>query len=231
MRRSMHPRSDSFPCARRGAGHNLTLLAHPSRHGLHVGGDPWDSSTPARRRRKAAAWVRYRPTPLSSTKDVDVDDDDGDDLHEDSGCAFRLIPVRDLPYPHFPSQCAFAALFDERAEDRQAGRGGRKFVRRLRWMRRRRRAACRYHQADWRAIAAAAEAIVRTQGPRPRQVLRAVEESGLGRVERDWLWSLFVDPIAVPPVMDEGDTYGYVNGQHRGCALRFSGYPRAVVSD
>ncbi len=147
-----------------------------------------------------------------------------------SGRTFRLLPVSQLPYPHAPSVCAFEPLFDYQAEALASGRGGRKFIRRVRWLGRRRRRACTYHQHDWRAIGAAAERILSQQGPRPQQVWRAVEASGLPEQERCWLRSLFVDPITIPMQQEEGE-YGYVNGQHRACALRFSGWPRAVVSD
>jgi hypothetical protein len=50
----------------------------------------------------------------------------------------------------------------------------------------------------------------------------AARQVRLRRKDRSWLWSLFADPV----IIGGGS---YTNGQHRGCALRFSGAERAAV--
>lgn len=52
--------------------------------------------------------------------------------------------------------------------------------------------------------------------------LQEVERSGLRKRDRRWLDSLFRDPVSI------GDG-SFTNGQHRGCALRFSGARKAAV--
>jgi len=54
------------------------------------------------------------------------------------------------------------------------------------------------------------------------EYLEAATQSRLGENDRSWLESLFFDPVDI-----EGGSY--TNGQHRGCALRFSGAARAAV--
>jgi len=61
-------------------------------------------------------------------------------------------------------------------------------------------------------------------GQNPESYLNAAAATKLAAREKRWLISLFRDPIVL------GDTRGVsVNGQHRGCALRFSGAARAAV--
>lgn len=140
----------------------------------------------------------------------------------------RLLPVRRLPMPHNPSGCYFADRFDHKAEHSKSGSGGVKFLRRLRWMGARKRSACPYHaQVDWKQIAASAEALLAEHGPDadPQAVSASIDLLALEGNDRLWLESLFYDPIIVPLGAES-----YLNGQHRGCALRFSGWPVAVVS-
>ncbi len=87
------------------------------------------------------------------------------------------------------------------------------------------RAQCRYHKADWRAIADASAGIVdRLSGSRNADYAEAAHKVKLPERDRRWLLSLFVMPIDLSDGRDS-----YVNGQHRGCALRFSGAERAAV--
>jgi hypothetical protein len=79
------------------------------------------------------------------------------------------------------------------------------------------RASCPYHQADWVAIANESVRILDELGRQDERVYEeAARNSGLGNNDRRWLVSLFVCPIRI----EEGS---YGDGQHRGCALRFSG--------
>jgi hypothetical protein len=144
--------------------------------------------------------------------------------------AFRLIPIAHLPWPHEPFRCVHAARFTElETQDREAGQTesrvtGQRFLSGLTQDDRQR---CYFHQADWLAIATAAETIFGVTGERPDddRVLTLVASCGLPRLEQVWLESLFSDAIVV------SSTGWYINGQHRGCALRFSGARNALVSD
>lgn len=81
------------------------------------------------------------------------------------------------------------------------------------------RALCSYHQADWAGIAAAAGAILADGCHDLQQLLsRAEDYTDLGVTERDWLVSLFADPIVW-----SDDSTALTNGQHRLCALRAAG--------
>jgi hypothetical protein len=84
--------------------------------------------------------------------------------------------------------------------------------------------ACSYHQAEWHAIAAEAVRIVRTMGEylRDWKVERVVEATSLSDTDRRWLLSLLQDN----PIRWSG--HDFIDGQHRGCALRSCGAPLIV---
>jgi hypothetical protein len=83
---------------------------------------------------------------------------------------------------------------------------------------------CGYHKMRWREIADESVRIVQALGRRdPEDYMSAAEMSPLSTPEREWLWSLFHDPI------DISNDGGYVNGQHRACAIRFSGAAGVAV--
>ena len=85
------------------------------------------------------------------------------------------------------------------------------------------RTSCRYHNAEWRAIADESVRILEQLGHcDTERYIEAARRSSLGDIDRRCLVSLFGDPIRVG-----GGAYS--NGQHRGCALRFSGAGRAAI--
>lgn len=142
---------------------------------------------------------------------------------------FEAIPVTSLPPPHNPSDCAHADRFQHilkampntrqnfLARDLEAGR------RFLESLQPNDRKACDYHQGNWRAIADESVAIITSLGVQDTSEPYELEANKrLNGRNRNWLWSLFNDPIVI-------DERGYTNGQHRGCALRFSGAERAAV--
>lgn len=144
---------------------------------------------------------------------------------------WEALPVAELPFPHNPSSCAHIGRFQEldrqlvrEVADRDERRVeiGRRFIESLTATDRQR---CRFHQADWRGIADASVRILsECGGDAPRETIRrAVSSARLGAPDQRWLSSLFVDPV----VVTGGSSY--TNGQHRGCALRFSGADRAAV--
>lgn len=130
-----------------------------------------------------------------------------------------------LPPPHNPWKCGLAAHFraprhgiGERPNADVATERG--F---LATLSSEDRAGCPYHAADWAAIADESVRIVEQLGPRdPADYCDAPAASALGEADRVRLDSLFAEPIDI-------DTGGYVDGQRRGCALRFSGAKRAAV--
>ena len=146
---------------------------------------------------------------------------------------FEAVRVTDLPPPHNPFRCMHRDRFEGmRREASSSGRHGeqevgREFIASLAPDDVR---ACWFHQADWAAIAHESVRIVETVGRlKPeRDYLKEAwrsntsgQDQGWGSDFR-WLLSLFEQPIIIAGG-------GYTDGQHRGCALRFSGAPRAAV--
>lgn len=142
---------------------------------------------------------------------------------------FDAVRVRELPPPHRPSRCAHYGRFERILKDvpnmgqhwhSRALNAGTLFQESLQPADRQ---TCPRHQANWRAIADRSVDILHELGPQDdsKDYLRAAGKRLKGK-DRVWLSSLFSDPILV-------SNGGYTNGQHRGCALRFSGAERAAV--
>jgi hypothetical protein len=142
---------------------------------------------------------------------------------------FDAFPVDELPPPHNPSSCQhherFKAILRELpkadgAMDRSL-EAGQLFLESL--------SSedidnCRYHQANWRAIADESVRILQRSGDRAAtdDYIDSAGRSKLSQKEGEWLVSLFADPIFI-------GGGSYTNGQHRGCALRFSGAEKAAI--
>lgn len=132
------------------------------------------------------------------------------------------MSVDQLPAPHQPFRCAHGErfrAFDHQINPESTAEGallaGRRFLSSLTAEDRRK---CSYHCGNWKAVAdASVEILADPRAPDPKSYV------ALAHQEKRWLQSLFKDPVTVR----EGQ---YGNGQHRGCALRFSGAKRAVVS-
>jgi hypothetical protein len=155
------------------------------------------------------------------------------------GPVFSALNVRDLPPPHNPNKCAWFDRFEaiERRLLEEAGgetalmgdqefdcalAAGREF---LATLSAEDRSGCpRYHAADWRAIAGESVRILEELGGSQEleTYSSAARRSRLRQPERSWLVDLFCDPIYVI-----GDRYE--EGQHRGCAVRFSGAERVAA--
>ncbi len=141
---------------------------------------------------------------------------------------FEAFPVERLPPPHLPARCAHLGRFHEieAALTARFSNGiersleaGRCFLATLTPVD---LAACPRHAADWKAIADESVRILAGSESDGERLAEAVR-SALPEVERRWLVSLFDDPVRIG-----GDSYS--NGQHRGCALRFSGAQRAAIN-
>lgn len=153
----------------------------------------------------------------------------GGDLDDEIDApVFEAIAVDELPPPHLPFKCALAERFevikaergDEDTDLADAVRPEEQFLASLTADD---RASCEFHAADWRSIADEGVRILETSTSADQDELVALARScRLPSVERRWLVSLFDQPVVV-----HENSFG--DGQHRGCALRFSGARQAVV--
>lgn len=142
---------------------------------------------------------------------------------------FEALPVQELPPPHNPSECAQRERFERILAEMPANDGpmqrdleaGKAFLASLTPGD---LARCRYHRADWRAVAEESVHILEACGDRAEtgEYLDAASRSSLPKTEKGWLSSLFADAVFI-------GGGSYTNGQHRGCALRFSGADRAAI--
>jgi len=152
----------------------------------------------------------------------------GGNVEEQLRERFEPVAVASLPPPHNPSKCALHKRFLQIAARTPGAEvswdtariAAAKFICSLTSADRSR---CPYHHADWKRIADASVEIVEELGPRDHaDYARAAQRSRLPQRERDWLVRLFDDPVFV-------SAGAFTNGQHRGCALRFSGASRAAI--
>src|SRR5216683_117432 len=139
---------------------------------------------------------------------------------------FEAIPVTELPPPHGPYQCQHIDRFEKmlgRSESHAKSLvAGRTFIDSLTPDDRQ---GCRYHRPNWKRIAdASAQIVDQNPGAEGDEYNAAAEDWRMPAKDRRWLVSLFTDPIVLSEKRDH-----YVNGQHRGCGLRFSGAERAAV--
>lgn len=147
---------------------------------------------------------------------------------ERSRPVFEAVTVSDLPPPHNPWRCEHVDRFRLIAEQTQADsrlqanlEAGRTFLGTLTPADRR---ACRFHKGRWKVIADESVRIINQLGHRDLADYAAeATRSHLGKTDRDWLVSLFSHPIFI-------GGGAYTDGQHRGCALRFSGAEQAAVA-
>lgn len=154
----------------------------------------------------------------------------GGRMEEQSRPLFEAVKVSDLPPPHNPARCdhreKFGPLLEQTRHPERCGydaalEAGALFLKSLTPDDLR---ACYYHQAQWKEIADESVRILHKIGPAdPEKYKDEVRRSTLQGTDRRWLWSLFGDPIFI------GSGNSYTNGQHRGCALWFSGADRAAV--
>lgn len=138
---------------------------------------------------------------------------------------FEAVPVTDLPPPHNPFRCAHRSRFNTMADEARwmdLSEVGRRFINSITVDD---VSSCWWHQAaNWTAIANESIRVVETVGElEPRADYRSeARRSGLSDEDLGWLKSLFDEPIIIAGG-------GYTDGQHRACALRFSGASRAAV--
>ncbi len=142
---------------------------------------------------------------------------------------FEPFPVTELPPPHNPASCFHHERFLEILNNtpnvdvgfERELEAGRCFLRSLTPGDLSR---CRYHNGNWQAVAEESVRVLEECGDEAdaEALLERAERARLPEVEKEWLCSLFEDPIFI-------GGGSYTNGQHRGCALRFSGAERAAI--
>lgn len=147
--------------------------------------------------------------------------------HGDDFCLVAL-PADWLPSLHHPYKCSYLEEFSARG-----AAGFREYVDRLE---RTDQLTCPYHAGDWEAIGREAlrhfvdlaeRPDAEGEAGRPGRA-RDGERLGLSDSDREWLASLFGDPISISLAAAETEPQIY-NGQHRLCALLAARTPRVVV--
>lgn len=132
---------------------------------------------------------------------------------------FEPVPVDQIPVPHNPSNCEHYERFKS-LETSGVKPAGRRFIDSLTETDQQ---TCRYHHADWQWIAQESVRIITELGHvEGGEYVDAVNRIDGRADDQSWLRSLFDDPIDVAG----GE---FTNGQHRACALRFSGASHAAM--
>jgi len=145
---------------------------------------------------------------------------------------FEAVPVSDLPPPQNLFRCQHAGRFrdivDRMSVPSVSGIDGALEVGQVFFetLTPADIEACPRHAGQWKAIADESVRIIEALGRQDANAYVAeARRSLLPETDRNWLVSLFDDPVVV-----RGRSY--TNGQHRACALRFSGaYQAAIVTE
>ncbi len=142
---------------------------------------------------------------------------------------FEALAVSDLPPPHRLFRCLHAARFDSLAARTSAASVsgitpgvdiGQLFLDSLTPADIK---ACPRHAGGWKSIADESVRIIETNaGGDSADYVAEARRGHLPHDDLAWLVSLFRDPVDI-------SGRAYIDGQHRACALRFSGAERAAV--
>lgn len=141
--------------------------------------------------------------------------------------SFVAVPVDAFPFAHGPFKCPHYERFCELERsnpDAPEGVVGEQWFQTLTAAD---FAACEFHEADWRTIAATSVAILTDAEAdvSKRDLSGACADYGLPGRDRNWLFLMFAEPILWRP-----GSPCVENGQHRLCALRAAG-AESVVAD
>ncbi|MHB2029257.1 MAG: hypothetical protein ACYCPT_10625 [Acidimicrobiales bacterium] len=148
--------------------------------------------------------------------------------HELDVIRFEAVPVGMLPPPHDLFKCAHKDRFGrfvnaspgvKRDEQFRIQIGDQFFSS----LTEEDLSVCIYHAADWKAIAKESVRIIEDEPIDESPYLSKVRSWAMNPTDRKWLESLFMEPISLSS--DQLD-----NGQHRSCALRFSGADTVAVA-
>ena len=140
-----------------------------------------------------------------------------------------VVAIADLPWAHNPGSCLWKPRFEELEAFYPPSRRHRPALG-AHWyltLSGSDFSACRYHEGDWKQIAAVAVEVfedAHSDGGGMDDVLDAIGNAFGESIEGSWCASLFTDPIVWQPGHPS-----ITNGQHRTCALKASGAPFCVV--
>jgi hypothetical protein len=140
-----------------------------------------------------------------------------------------VVAVADLPWAHNPGSCHWKPRFEKLEALYPPSRHHRPALG-AHWyltLTESDFAACRYHECDWKRVAAVAVEVFKSvaEGAEIDDVFGAITDALRESVEGGWCASLFADPI----VWNPGEA-SVINGQHRTCALKASGAPFCVAN-
>jgi hypothetical protein len=142
---------------------------------------------------------------------------------------FEAVPMEDIPVPHNPSRCEHAERFSqiERALANASPDGGADPLevghRFLDGLTQADRDACQFHRGNWRAVADESVRIIQRLGQVDSEVY--VDEADRSNLDDKARWLLHL-MFAMPINVAGGE---FTDGQHRSCALRFSGATHAAL--
>jgi len=166
-----------------------------------------------------AAGEALSPLPLHDDLYAQVRDAGGGVFEPIYWRVFAPVPVDQIPVPHNPSNCEHYERF-KAFKSSGSDSAGEQFIGSLTPDDRH---ACRYHQADWRWIADESVRIIAELGhAEVGDYIDAVDQMEGFDEKHLWLRTLFHDPVDIAG----GE---FTNGQHRACALRFSGARSAAM--
>jgi hypothetical protein len=139
------------------------------------------------------------------------------------------VAVADLPWAHNPSRCAHYQLYTQLEEyygtdfTSLAAAGAHFFLS----LSTEQLSSCRYHDHDWKAIAAASVALLEQipAGAEPEHVHALAAGLLTDANDRFELECMFLDPIIWVP-----GSVTITNGQHRTCALKAAGASLCVAA-
>lgn len=139
---------------------------------------------------------------------------------------WEVVDVASLPPPHLPFKCHHYERFQQIVGSERTIEAnllaGRRFLESLTDDDCKQ---CPYHQADWAPIAdGSAEIVELIRHGDAADFIAQAKRRRLPARDKRCLVDLFDDPIVL-----RNDRTKYVNGQHRGCAVRFSGAARVAV--
>lgn len=183
--------------------------------------------TPADPDEQRARDAAARPEPPPGEQDLYVSgfrDPEQRRLHVDGVDGFRMVPLSELPWPNQLFKCELLA----RAEAVRATYPDDDVSHGPVWpavnaetfgsLAEADFAACPYHRPDWAAVAAACRDAL-AAGPDTADMCAALRaDPRIPEGQLGWAEAVFTDPI----IWSNGGS-GFVNGQHRSCALRAAG--------
>lgn len=136
---------------------------------------------------------------------------------------WEIVEVDSLPWPHHPFKCRWTERFERVLAAGAPESEHRAAVRDLALsLTPAELAACPYHDADWRAAAAAAVTLAKSGDTSCEALAAVIASQEMDDSTAEALCSFFKDPIFLS---DDG----LGNGQHRVCAMKLAQVPRCPI--